>query len=150
MVLLNILSSFLFQFSTKLAWSTRDIAELGRGRGGAATTALHFTITLFTVAAAQAKQWILSLVCVQCHQLKMCQECTVGILQRRLRRGYTAPYRPGSLWHTVHSWEGGTRVLGAVGDIVLWEPFTTLCVQQRMLNRLSALSSTLVNKQWRF
>lgn len=145
MVLLNILSSFLFQFSTKLAWSTRDTAELGRGRGGAATTALHH----HSVHCGSKKQWILSLVCVQCHQLKMCQECTVGILQRRLQRGYTAPYRPGSLWHTVHSWEGGTRVLGAVGDIVLWEPFTTLCVQQRMLNGLSALSSTLVNEQWR-
>lgn len=41
MVLLNILSLSLYQFSTKLAWSTRDVAELGRGRGGAAITVLQ-------------------------------------------------------------------------------------------------------------
>lgn len=34
-VLLNILSSFLYQFSTKLVRFTRDVAELGSGRGAA-------------------------------------------------------------------------------------------------------------------
>lgn len=48
-VLLNILSPSLYQFSTKLAWSTRDVAarwvegEKGEEVGGAGLLWLHFS-----------------------------------------------------------------------------------------------------------
>lgn len=74
-VLLNILSPFLYQFSTKLAWSTRDVAELGSGRGGAAIIALHFTIIVFIVSQVcsvpnviQRQKSPACVSCVTCHK----------------------------------------------------------------------------------
>lgn len=139
-VLLNILSPFLYQFSTKLAWSTRDVAELGSGRGGAAIIALHFTIIVKSVVCLMSSRGKrVQRVCPVLPVINVSKvHCGPALFQWHVQRGYTAPYRPGSLWHTVYSW-AETRVLRALCDIMLCEPLSTLCVHGRALHRLGAL-----------